>query len=238
MIDKKEFVNGFLIVERDGKKNYISQKEEFLSEVWFDDVNDFTAYGLAFVRNEGVTNVINNEGKLLLTKEYRSIRLFGNIIIAKEVINKPRRKIESIDIINKNGEKALSCKILKYLNFVKEGYILLVDKEFNRNIIDRNGKFLFDSWYPILQPIKLSEDAEEVYFYAGKYNSRNRRVYNVLDKEGKTPFSRKWFEYIVWDSEETSMGEALVIPEEAQVKYNDKRYIWYLSGKNNLKEVN
>ena len=238
MIDKKEFVNGFLIVERDGKKNYINENEEFLSEVWFDDVNDFTAYGLAFVRDEGVTNVINNEGKLLLTKEYRSIRLFGNIIIAKEVIKKPRRKIESIDVINKNGEKVLSRKILKYLNFVKEGYILLVDKEFNRNIIDRNGKLLFDAWYPILQPIKLSEEAEEVYFYAGKYNSRNRRVYNVLDKEGKTPFSRKWFEYIVWDSEETSMGEALVIPEEAQVKYNGKRYIWYLSGKNNLKEVN
>lgn len=237
MIDKKEFVNGFLITERADKKNYINEKEEILSETWFDDVNDFTAYGLAFVRNEGVTNVINSEGKLLLTKEYSSIRLFGNIIVAKEVIKKPRRKIESIDIINKNGEKVLSRKILKYISFAKDGYILLGDKEFYRNIIDRNGKLLFDTWYPILQPIKLSEDAKEVYFYAGKYNSRNRRVYNILDKEGNTPFSRKWFEYIVWDDEETSIGEALVIPEEVQVKYNGIRYTWNLTGKNNLKEV-
>lgn len=237
MINKKEFVNGFLIVEREGKKNYINEKEEFLSEVWFDRAEDFTAFGLAFVELDGKANVINTKGKLLLEKKYTSIRIFGNIIIAKEIIKKPRRKIESIDVINKDGQKIINRGILKYANFVKEGYILLMDKNLNQNVIDRNGNLLFDNWYATVQPIKFSRKAEEVYFYVGKYNSRNRRVYNILDKEGKTPFSRKWFEYIIWDDEETSIGEAIVIPEEVLVKYNGTRYTWKLTGKNKLTEI-
>lgn len=61
------YTNGYAIIEKGIKKNFINEQGAILSEEWFDYVTDFHN-GYALVRKNGLYNFIDTEGNFLLKK--------------------------------------------------------------------------------------------------------------------------------------------------------------------------
>ena len=71
------FINGYALVQKDGKYNHIGTDGKLLSEEWWDDAWDFLN-GYARVRKDGKSNHIGTDGKLLSEEWWDGAYSFSN----------------------------------------------------------------------------------------------------------------------------------------------------------------
>lgn len=230
------FKNGFAIVSKDNKVNFVNSSGKLISDIWFDEVLAFNEYGFAccLVKDKGY-NVINAEGKIILERYYKSVRTAGNIIIATD-------KDYLYIFLYHSGE------VYCIETVMPEYHEIYVDKE-NECILLKDTYFLapkvkvflfsgedvFGEWiFEDVEPIRIttSEMHRELFFLIKKRNSYNMLVSTIMDKNGKYAFTRKWFH--CFDGEYKTPKE---YKDYVTVKYNGKWYKLNFNEKNSLTPI-
>lgn len=227
------FKNGFGIVSKDKKVNFVNSSGKLISEVWFQDTVGFNDYGYACCLIEGKGwNVINTEGKMILGRYYKSIGTAGNIIIATDndylylflCHSGEVHCIETVlpDYHEINIDKENECIILKDTNFLEPKVKVFL----------YSGETVFDEWvFEDIEPIRIttSQMIKELFFLVKKRNSKGRLVCTIMDKNGKYAFTKKWFQQ--FDGEFKFEQE---YTDYVTVMYNGKWYKLNFDGKNSL----
>lgn len=62
------FINGFSGVALNNKRNFINLEGEFVSSEWYDEISEYTRYGIAMTKNDNGFNIIDKNGCVLIDK--------------------------------------------------------------------------------------------------------------------------------------------------------------------------
>jgi len=131
------FSEGFAVIRRDGKWNFINTEGKFLSEQWFDFVWRFSE-GFARVRVDDKYNFIDTEGKLLSEQwfdyAYDFSEGFANVKLDRKY-----------NFISSEG-KLLSYQWYDGVCSFSEG-LATVQLNGKWNFIDTEGKLLSEKWF-------------------------------------------------------------------------------------------
>ena len=173
--DVSDMSDGWSLVELNGKYNFIDDKGNFLSDVWFDYANDFHE-GVAVIR-------INERGYNFIDKEVNFLFNFWFIYVGNfhEGFARVKNKKDEWNFIDKEG-KLLSDVCFDFVDDFHEGFARVKNKKDEWNFIDKEGKLLSDVCFDFVDD-----------FHEGFARVTNRDAYwNFINREGKLLFDT-WF---------------------------------------------
>ncbi len=201
----------FFRVYIDGKYNFEDEEGEKISQVWYDDANDFKeGYAVVVKFNKNTRyNFINTKGELLC-KEWYDIAYDFNEGAAK-VENKGR-----CNFVNRQGQLISSVWLDEAWDF-NEGYAK-VEKKGNYNFIKQDGSFMSEEWFDAAQDFKegtarvkkegkynfIKQDGSFIseewfdyaeYFRKGYAEVRKKTKYNLIDTKGRL-ISDEWYDQL------------------------------------------
>ena len=131
------FIEGYSVVKKAGKYNFINTEGKLLSEEWWDAARSFNK-DYAVVERAGKYNYINTEGKLLSAEwwDYASVFIEGYAVVFKDY---------KYNFINTEG-KLLTETWWDDARIFREGYAV-VEKGGKYNHINTEGKLLSETWW-------------------------------------------------------------------------------------------
>ena len=171
----KEFYDGYKKINNGNMFNFIDKNGNLISDIWYDDVHNFSE-GNALVVKNGKCNFINNKGVLISNNWFDLVRSFKDNF-ALVIIN------NQYNYIDTNGN--LISDIWYDLAFsFNEGYAQ-IKKNGKYNFIDTNGKLISKDWY---------DEVED--FNNGHALVRKGGLgQNFIDTNGKI-VSKEWYDDI------------------------------------------
>ena len=92
-----KFKNGYAVIKKGTKWNFINEDCQIISDVWFDGVSEFEL-GSARVKKDGKWYLINGKGERI-SEYYLGPNIYGDIIFSYIMVNLKEKDIRlSIDI--------------------------------------------------------------------------------------------------------------------------------------------
>ena len=183
-----KFCEGYAIVKRSGKYNFInSLGEELDRNIWYDEVSDFNE-GYARVWKDGKGwNFINKNGVLISNKWYISIRNFhdGYAQVEGYIYGSFNYPYCAYNFIDKEGNLTSEIWYDRVFNFYDDRARVFDSTRGKHNYINRRGELIGGIWYD------YAEDFNEG--YAKVRNAIYQ--YNFIDKEGNLT-SEIWYDKV------------------------------------------
>ena len=165
--------DGWRRVRLDKKYNYINSHNELISDIWFDEANDFER-GMGQVELDDKQNLINYDGKFICEEWYSFIYGFSNGVALVKNVD------ELYNYIDLNG-KVISSEWFDEANEFTGGVGLVMKNDWY-NFIDTEGNYLSDRWYTNAE--RFIDGRAKVYLYD---------TCNFIDKIGRV-ISNTWFD--------------------------------------------
>ena len=140
VIDLLYFSDGFARVRRKDKWNFIDTKGNYLSDEWFDWVDNFQE-GFAIVnRGDDKWNFIDKNGNYLSNDRFVWV---GNFLNGFAIV---RRDDTLYNLIGTNGNY-LFDEWFKSVDYFSDGFARVQRTNDEWNFIDTNGKYLSKEWF-------------------------------------------------------------------------------------------
>ena len=170
--------NGFAVVEKDKKYNFINTEGKLISPMWFDDVYNFEN-GFAVINKNYQYNFINTDGKILSPMWFDNFYGFHNDGFA--VVKKDNK----YNIINTDGKILSPNMWFNDADYFDNSGFAVVKKDNKYNFINTDGK--------IVSPNMWFDDV-----YAFKNNGfakvKKDNKYNFINTDGKILSPNMWFD--------------------------------------------
>ena len=171
------FNDGFAKVKLNKKYNFINEDNEFLSDKWFDDADNFNdGFAIVYIENKG-WNFINKYGKYISDKWFDDANSFNDGFAAVKIKNK------GWNFINEDG-KYISDDWFDDAWSSNDGFALVKIKNKGCNFINKDGKYISDDWF---------ENADDFNdgFAAVKIKNKG---WNFINEDNEI-LSDKWFDF-------------------------------------------
>ena len=176
-----ETSDGWSRVRLNDKWNFVNSERRLLSDVWFNNADNFEE-GFAAVENKNDEwNFINTDGKIISDVWFIGVRDFHN---------------EFARVYNKNGDwnfintdgKPISNVWFRFVRDFHEGFASVQNKNYEWNFINTKGELLSDIWFEYL-----------ISFKDGFARVQNKNgEWNFINTKGEL-LSDVWFYYIIGD---------------------------------------
>ena len=137
VLDLLYYHEGFASVQReDGLWNFIDRKGKFLSNEWFEWVDDFEKGFARVQREDGLRNYIDRKGNYLSNEWFENAHFFN------EGFASVQRSDKQYNFINKQGNY-LSNEWFKDVSFFNEGFAIVQRRsDYLFNFINKQGNYL------------------------------------------------------------------------------------------------
>jgi hypothetical protein len=230
-----KFCEGFAMVKKAGKWNFINSEGKLLSNEWFNYAESFRQ-GIAIVKSEGKGGIIDSKGKFVIPYIY-PVKYFSG---GRACIEKNGEKEKEVTFIDKNG-----AQIIKWMSATtefKNGRAEIKNDEGLYATIDTTGEII-ETWH---FKVLFSGDLVDVLECNDKYNLREKKgslTYNwipdvslfsegflAIKKNGKWGFIDKYGKLLIraefdecWDFKD----RRALVRKEKQFNWidNNGRYI-------------
>ena len=169
-----KFSEGFACVQLKGKENYINDKNQLLSDKWFDYVNQIkNDFGI--VELDGLVNFINTKGEILSTQWFDGAQDFTydgfGVVYLRGKGN----------FINTKG-KILSPQWFDDVNDFENGFAIVM-LETKHNLINTKGQILSPQWF---------DDVNNFYDEVARVKLNDK--WNYINMEGQL-VTQQWFDW-------------------------------------------
>ena len=161
------------LVSLNKKVNLLKNQNQLLSDIWFDDCQNFVR-GYAKVELNRKNNLIDTNGKLFSDTWFDYCGSFVDECVVVELNKK-------YNIFNKNGKPISDIWFDACIPLSDNRLKVQLDNKFN--FINTDGQPISDMWFDYCS-----------IFIDGYANVKLNGKYNILDITGKL-FSREWFDY-------------------------------------------
>lgn len=182
------FENGFAMVKKDNKYNYIDREYKLLTNHWFLYATPFTKQGFAFVHTYSKKqNIINSKGQLLFKNKDVSIEIYGSVIIAKD------KNTKYVYMVFNDMKKLMNKRIINTVYNYRANVIFIHDDKGFVNAVNLEGKLIFKEWYVDIEIILVRSTP---LFVVYKQRENGEIICTLLTIEDKYLYVQKWFDYI------------------------------------------
>ena len=173
-----DFKDGFAKVKLNKKYNFINKDNEFLSDVWFDEVDSFNdGFAKVKIKNKG-WNFINKDNEFLSDKWFDEVNSFEDGFARVYIKNK------GFNFINKDNE-FLSDKWFEGAGDFIDGFGKVKIKNKGYNFINKDGKIISNDWFDDVERFESG-------FAAVKIENKG---WNFINKDGKIILN-DWFDAV------------------------------------------
>ena len=141
VLDLLYYSEGFARVQReDGLQNFIDKKGNYLSDKWFEWVDDFEKGFARVQREDGLRNFIDRKGNYLSNEWFKDVSFFheGFAIVEREDGLR--------NFIDRKGNY-LSNEWFKVVSLFDEGFAKVQREDRLWNFIDKKGNYLSNEWF-------------------------------------------------------------------------------------------
>ena len=162
--------------------NFINEKGKYISDTWFEGIEPFNRDGIAKVKNEGKTALIDKTGHFI-SPWAESIDILGGRSLAFGGIQPTMYRIKTSDGFYLYDSNMKPCFNFPMEDIGDYGEYLVLRYNNKLNIYTKNSKkLLCNEWFDHIR--NNSRDELDLSFHSEKRNSRNpERLFIVYDSE-------------------------------------------------------